>query len=598
MAALEIFKNKALINDIPQEPGVYIMRSADNEILYIGKAKKLKNRIKSYLNENNLDIFKLSMVKEAALLEFIVVKSELDALLLESNLIKKHRPPYNVVFRDDKSYPYLCISLSEKYPRIFSTRSVRNKNDFYFGPITPVEKLHNLIKILKSSYKIIQKNSKNCQHSKTACIYYQMGKCSAPCIGRISESDYRAMIEEIKQLLINPSRIKKNIKAKLSDYIKNEDYENAIIARDKLKAVSVLEDKQIVSSLGDKFVDVIAFEKKGIVICVYIINIRFSNIVGNRSFFFYNLELDDNFKEEFIIQYYFEKNEIIPDIILSQYFSSKDIVSKILSGKSKSVKIIFPKKGHNKGILHMAAKNATLEIEAHLKKFEKQLEVLEKIKILFNLKNLPYIIDVVDISHISFENVVSGVVRYEFGGFNRAMYRRYSLDSHFEKDAMEETAKRHKKLLLKSASRLPNLVLVDGGLIQVNAFYSSFGVKTIGIAKEKRNNISVRNMGDVQDSVYYENGIVEVDEDVLQFLQMLRDESHRFAVNYHRKKREQSVISSALDRVKFIGQKRKKLLFDKFVNIENIKNADISEISSIKGISVKAAKAIKEILNN
>ncbi len=258
----DIFQDKKLISEIPKEPGVYIIRSTENEILYIGKAKDLQKRIKTYLSPDKLDIFKSSMVKEAKSVEIIVVSSELEALLLESNLIKEHRPPYNVVLRDDKSYPYLRISLSEKYPRLSIARRIRNKKDFYFGPVTPADKLKKLIKILKSSYKIAQKNDKSCQGASSACIYYQMNLCKAPCVGYISKEEYDKMINEIKSILSNPRPLKKRLKDELETCIKSENFEKAIEIRDKLKAIEILEDKQTVSEINEDFLDVFVLSKE------------------------------------------------------------------------------------------------------------------------------------------------------------------------------------------------------------------------------------------------------------------------------------------------------------------------------------------------
>ncbi len=595
---LDIFTNKELIKDIPKEPGVYIIRSYENEILYIGKAKNLKNRIKTYLSPEKLDIFKSHMIKEAKSLEFIVVSSEFEALLLESNLIKEHRPPYNIVLRDDKSYPYLRISLSEKYPRLSIVRRPKIKKDFYFGPITPADKLKKLIKLLKSSYKIAQKNDKSCQGATSPCIYYQMGACSAPCVGYIEKSDYMKMINEIKGILSNPKPLKRKLQRELSRYIEQEKFENAIEIRDRLQAIEILEDKQTVSEVKEDFLDVIAFEQKDFIICAYIINIRFSNMVGNRSYFFYDNKFDTEAKESFIVQYY-SSGEIIPDIILTKDLDETKNIEKALEKYGKKPHIHIPKKGKKKALVELASKNALILLKSHADTIKDNTAILEKIGQIFQLNKTPYAIDVFDISHTGFENVVGGVVRYSVNGFDKSMYRRYFLQSKFEFEAMKETAQRHKRLLLKSYKKLPDIVLVDGGLIQIEATASVFDKNIIiGIAKEKRNGLAKRDMGDVEDKIYFNGSLKDVDKDVLMFFQKLRDEAHRFAISYHRTKREKAVIHSILDRVEFIGTKRKKALFDRFKTIENMKNASLEELTQVKGITPKIAKAIKEKLNS
>ncbi len=594
---LDIFSNKSLINDIPKEPGAYIIRSNEGEILYVGKAKNLRKRVKTYLSQNKLDVFKSSMVKEAKSIETIVTSSELEALLLESNLIKEYRPPYNVILRDDKSYPYLRISLSEKFPRLFIARRIKNKKDFYFGPVTPVDKLRKLIKLLKSSYKIAQKNDKSCQGADSACIYYQMGTCSAPCVGYISQKEYMKMIDEIKNILSNPRQLKRRLKNQLSSYINSENFEKAIEIRDKLKAIEILENRQTVSEINEDFLDVLVFEERDMVVCAYILNIRFSNIVGNRSFFFYDNRFNNETKESFIVQYY-TSGQVIPDVILTDTIKNADIVAQAIGKYGKKPIIYAPKRGRKKALVELASKNASIILKTHTKNLQHNMETLEKIRNLFFLKKIPFTIDVADISHTNFQNVVGGVIRYSINGFEKDMYRRYSLKKRFESEAMEEMLTRHKQLLLKSYKKLPDIVLVDGGIIQMRAAERVFDKdKIIGIAKEKENGIAKRDMGDVEDKIYFMNKAKSVDRDILMFFQKLRDEAHRFAVSYHRAKREKAVLSSIIDRVEFIGLKRKKALFDKFKTLESIKNASLEELTQIRGITPKIAEAIREKLN-
>ena len=594
---VDLFKDHRLIKEIPKQPGVYIIKSEDDEILYIGKAKSLRDRLKSYLKPSELDMFKVSLVGEASSVEIIVVNSELEALLLESNLIKEHRPPYNIVLRDDKSYPYLRISYSEKFPRLSIVRRVKQKGDFYFGPITPVDKLRTLVKLLKSSFKIIQKNDSQCQGSDRACIYYQMGKCTAPCIGAISRDEYLKLIDEIREILTNPSKIKKKLKSEIDKCVEELNFEKAIELRDKLKAIELLENKQTVSEIDEDFCDVVAFAEKNGIVCAYVMSIRFSNITGGRSFFFYQTRLDREFVEDFITQYYLVSSQVIPDTIITHNITDSDTLAKAIS-TVKNVQIIIPKKGKRKKLLDMAVKNAELNLQIHLNQFSENIRILSKLKDRFGLIKMPHAIDVADISHINFENVVGGVVRYGINGFDKQMYRRYKLNSKYESEAMEEMLNRHRKLLIKSSSKLPDIVLVDGGIVQVKAAKRIFSdIVVLGIAKEKIDGLSKRSLGDVADKIYSEEGMIDIDDDLLKFFQKLRDEAHRFAVSYHRKKRKEYVLASALDRIEFIGPKRKKALFEKFGNIDRLREADIEELTKVKGISRRIAEIIKEKLN-
>ncbi len=594
---INLFSNNFSTSKIPQEPGVYIIKSKYNEILYVGKAKILRNRIKSYLNRNNLGFFKQSMMREAENVEFIITKSELEALLLESNLIKEHRPPYNIILRDDKSYPYLRITMHEKYPRVMVARGIKNRRDFYFGPVTPVKKLKFLIKTLKSTYKVAQKNDKSCQSYHKPCIYYQMGRCSAPCAHKISKEEYDRLISEIKHTLSNPKGLKSRLKQQLEILSKNEQYEEAIDVRNRLQVLELLQDKQVASEFNEDFLDAVAFAEEDNIICAYILNIRFSNMTGNRNYFFYNTVLDSDFSENFLMQYYSYGKEIIPDIILTYGINDSELIEKALS-REKHVKVVVPQRGKKKRLLDIAQKNAQIALKNYMHYIKNSVDNLKKLQNTLKLNTVPYVIDVIDISHISFTNVVAGVIRYEIGGFNKDMYRRYALKSKYESDAMQEAASRHIELLVKTKKVLPDLILTDGGIIQANAVYNVTGITTLGIAKEKQSGRTVRSKGEVEDSIYYCGEKVDIDDNLLQFLQKMRDEAHRFAVSYHRKKREQYVIASVLDRVKFIGEKRKKALFEHFGSIENIKDASIEELSSINGISRKMALSIKEKLKN
>ncbi len=593
----EIFENPKLLKEIPKATGVYIIRSKDDEILYVGKAKSLRDRLRSYVAKSGIDFFKQSLIREANSVEIIVVENELEALLLESNLIKQHRPPYNVVLRDDKSYPYLRISYTEKFPRLSLARRVKNKGDFYFGPITPVDRLRDLINLLKSTYKIAQKNDKQCQGSKNACIYFQMNRCLAPCIGNIPREKYLKIINEIKSILTNPKKIKKQLEQELKELVDKLGFEKAIKVRDKLKAIELLEKKQVVTDVSEDFTDVVAFSSSENITYAYIMSIRFSNVVGNRSFYFHESYINSDFIENFLFQYYIQMNQVVPDVVITEGINSIETIKEALS-TFKSVEVVVPKRGKRKRLLELAKKNAKINLETHLDRFKKDIEIFKKLKDSLNLKKVPLTIDTVDTSHLGFENVVGGVVRYTLGGFDKQMYRRYNLTSKYEFSTMKEILSRHKKILLNNSNRIADLIVVDGGIIQIKAAKEVFGENydIIGIAKEKRENRAIRSKGEIEDKIYVGNEPVEVDREVLEFVQKLRDEAHRFSIEFHRKKRKHYVLSSALDRIEFIGQKRKKALFEKFGSIENLKKATLDEIASIKGISMKMAAIIKERL--
>ncbi|MGC9256968.1 excinuclease ABC subunit UvrC [Desulfurella sp.] len=591
MNGVEIFLDKTLLRQIPKLSGVYKIYSSQNELLYIGKAKNLRNRLASYLRKN-IDPYKQKMIQEAHSVEIIVTKNEEEALLLESNLIKEQRPPYNIVFRDDKSYPYLRITYSENFPRVTYSRRIKNKDDFYFGPFPSAESLHMLIKVIKDSYKIIQKDDKSCQKTnQKPCIYYQMKKCFAPCAQMVSKQDYLKLIDEINLLLSkNHDVLKNKIIEQIKKYANEEQFEKAIELRDSLEAINILKEKPIVTDTKAQILDCFAFLEKDDITCVYVLNVRLGKVIAGRSFFF-NKSFDLESKQEFVIQYYLQGELLPKKILISEPLELSNSIFE------KKVEIVYPKKGENLKILELAKNNAKEQLDLHLSKLKANLEVFKQIKLLLGLEKIPYYFDVFDIAHISFEYVVAGVVRFDISGFNKSYYRKYKLESKFEYESMKEAICRHINLIKNSKLILPDVVILDGGPIQLKA--ASFcGVKAIAIAKEKIDHKTIRSLYDVEDSVYLEHGKVETDKKVLNFLQKLRDEAHRFANTYHRNLRNKTTIASALDRIEFIGPKRKKELFEKFGSIENIKNAPLKDIVSIKGISESIAQMIKEKLKD
>lgn len=589
MAYVEIFSDKTFLREIPKIPGVYKIFSNQNELLYVGKAKNLRNRLASYLRKN-LDPYKNKMIQEAQGVEFIVTNSEEAALLLESNLIKDQRPPYNIVFRDDKSYPYLRITYSDRFPKVTYSRRIKNKNDFYFGPFPSAESLHMLIKVIRDTYKIIQKDDKNCQKiNQKPCIYYQMNKCFAPCAQLMTKQEYLKLIDEIKLLLSKDHDILKNkIIEQIKKYADSEQFEKALELKNSLEAINILKDKPIVTDTKAEILDCFAFFDKGDVTCVYVLNVRLGKVIAGRSFFF-NEAFDHESKQEFVIQYYLQ-GELLPKKILVN--ETLNLPNNVFE---KHIEIINPKRGENFKILEMAKNNAKEQLELHLSKIKANLEIFKNIKSLLKLDKTPYYFDVVDIAHISFEHVVAGIIRFDLSGYNKAFYRKYKLESKFEFDSMKEAICRHINLLKNSKITVPDVVIVDGGPIQLKAA-SACNIKAIAIAKEKNDQKTIRSHYDVADSIYTIEGKVVVDKKLLNFLQKLRDEAHRFTNTFHRQVRTRNTIASVLDRIEFIGPKRKKALFEKFGSIENIKNAPIEEITSINGISASTAQMIKEKL--
>ncbi len=585
---MSIFDDK----NIPEKTGIYLIKNKEDEIIYVGKAKNLKNRIYSYRSKC-LSPFKQLMVKEAKRVEFVIVEKEEEAYLLEYSLIKEYRPSYNIVLRDDKSYPYLRLTLSQKFPTLALARRIKKKGDLYFGPITPVKRLKEVLRVLKKTFPIIQRNISFCLSRKEPCIYYQMGLCSAPCCGNISEEDYRKIVEELKFVLQgNGKELVRNLNEQMKIYAENLEFEKAIKLRDRIKAVKLFYEGQEVLEMGNYFADVIGFCYTKGVLGVNVLSIRGGNITSNRSFFLENVDGSTEVVENFIIQYYL-KGEFVPKEVVIGKLINKSIIEKLLK-----TEVVIPKRGKKLNFLRKSEENAQTNLQLYLQGMFKEDTIFKRIEECLCLKKFPYIFDVYDVSHIGGTNIVGASIRYN-RGWVKDMYRRFNLKKgNSDADWISELAKRHLKNIKEDEREMPHVILVDGGVQQVQVVKNIVPecISVLGIAKERKNDRVRRAKGDVLDKIYTEKGRIEVGADILHFFQKLRDEAHRFALNFHRTKRRKMTLTSLLDRMDGIAQVRKQLLLKHFGSVEAIAKANCSEVARIGEINIKQAYHLIERL--
>ena len=570
-------------DNLPNKPGVYIMRDDTDTIIYIGKAKNLVKRVKSYFREK-LDRPKTQiLMSHFDSLEYIVTNSEKEALILEATLIKKHRPRYNVQLKDDKRYPYVKIT-SESFPRLVITRNV-TKDGIYFGPFTDVGSVKQTVKFLKSLFKI-----RTCRNMDGPCLNAQIDLCYAPCDGKISEKEYSEIINKIDLFFQGKySTIVKNLKGEMAEAAKNEEYEKAAVIRDQIASIEEIMEKQFVDLVDDDLdQDVIAIAPSKNEVVVIIMPIRNGKIVGRDDFLMSGSQYDSSSEVLFaFIQQYYGYNRHIPkQILLDEDIDEKELLEDWLSDlRGNKVHIKVPQKGVKLRLVKMARKNA--EIIQHQKK--KMENALIELKKYLKLENLPRVIEGYDISNISGKFAVGSKVSFKDGKPNKKMYKHFKMETPGPNDfaMMEELLTRRLKMVDRDPE--PDLIVIDGGKGQLGMACGVLDkldlahVPIIGLAKEF-------------EEIYVPNTkrpiIIPKNNKALHLLQQVRDESHRFAITYHRKLRSKNIQASSLDDIAGVGKKRKVALLKEFGTLENIKNASIDDLAKIKGMNQKTAENV------
>ena len=570
-------------DNLPNKPGVYIMRDDTDTIIYVGKAKNLVKRVKSYFREK-LDRPKTQiLMSHFDSLEYIVTNSEKEALILEATLIKKHRPRYNVQLKDDKRYPYVKIT-NEKFPRLVITRNVA-KNGVYYGPFTDAGSVKQTVKFLKSLFKI-----RTCRNMDGPCLNYQIDLCYAPCAGNISEEEYSEIINKIDLFFQGKySTIVKNLKAEMADAAQKEEYEKAAVIRDQIASIEEIMEKQFVDLVDDDLdQDVIAIAPGDNEVVVIIMPIRNGKIVGRDDFLMSGSQYDSSSEVLFaFIQQYYGYNRHIPkQVLLDEDIDDKELLEDWLSDlRGNKVYIKVPQKGVKLRLVKMARKNA--EIIKHQKKtMENSLIELKKY---LKLEKLPRVIEGYDISNISGKFAVGSKVSFKDGKPNKKGYKHFKMETPGPNDfaMMEELLTRRLKMV--DSDPEPDLMVIDGGKGQL-------GMVCGVLEKLNLTHIPVIGLAKEFEEIYVPNSrrpiIIPKNNKALHLLQQVRDESHRFAITYHRKLRSKNIQASSLDDIAGVGKKRKVSLLKEFGSIENIKNASVDDLAKTEGMNLKTAKNV------
>ena len=588
---------------IPKLPGVYRMLNAKNEILYVGKAKNLPNRLKSYVSEKNHIIRTERMLSQTKRLEITTTSNESEALLLEANLIKKFKPKFNILLRDDKSFPFIFISNKEKWPQIKKHRGKKDKEGFFFGPFASAGSANWTIKMIQKIFHLRVCDDTVFKKRERPCILFQIKRCSGPCVGYIKENDYKQTVEDAMEFVSGKSRrIQKNLSLQMEKASEELDFEKAAILRDRIKSLNIIQSSQRINEANLIEADVIGGYKESGKTCIQVFFYRSKQNWGNQAFFPKH-DPDEKLRDiinSFVSQFY-ENKSVPSSIILSETIKEKVLIEKTLSQKeNKQITISVAKKGSKLNVISQAIKNAKDSLNRKLYESQNNRELFDNISKKFNLETNLSLIEVYDNSHIQGTNSVGALIAYGEEGFVKKRYRKFNIKNEkiLQDDygmMKEVLARRFKRALQEKDNYLtfPDLVLIDGGKGQYSVARETMNelglhdLPVIAIAKGKQ-----RNSGN---ETFFYNGKefkFQKNDPTLFFLQRIRDESHRFAISAHRSKRKKGISKSLLDQIEGIGSVRKRALLNHFGSARAVESASLEEIRSVEGVEEKVAKKI------
>ncbi len=589
---------KERLKNVPLKPGVYMYKDAQGQVIYVGKARELRNRMRSYFqSRERLHPRVRAMMNRVADFDYIVSSTEVEALILENNLIKAYQPRYNIDMRDDKSYPYLKVGIGDKFPGISIVREDKDGVSKYFGPYTDVGSLKETLKLLSGIFPL--RKCRNFKQRPRPCLNSDIGKCLAPCSGQVSEEEYRRMVDDLLAFLEGEYKdILKSKEAEMKDAALQLEFEKAARIRDQIRAIEKIGEKQKVIFESAYNLDLLAMasgEKESLLV---MFKVRTGKITAKETFTL-NRAVDENEAELmgfFIKQYYHDNTDIPAEILLKDMPAEADLIETWLQDKSGfRVKFKNPRRGEKKKMLDMVLENTLLLWEEKNKKNLKDTETLIHLSKVLDLQVIPERIECYDISHLAGEEVVASMVVFSSGQADKKAYRRFKIINEKNDDfaSLAETLGRRFEEADRGNTAFlpePDLIIIDGGLGQVNAVKKEMerrqiDIPVFGLAKK---NEEIFAPGISQPVLLPRR------DEGLRLLQRMRDEAHRFAIEYNRQRRAKKLKVSALDNIEGIGPKRKKALLAHFGSVAKIKEASLEEIASVAGINLPAARNVYE----
>lgn len=602
-----MFDIQEQLKKLPAEPGVYLMKNENDKIIYVGKAISLKNRVRQYFQSSKNHTSKVkSMVKNIAKFEYIITDSELEALILECNLIKQYRPKYNVLLRDDKTYPYIKVTVNEDYPRVLKVRKVLKDKAKYFGPYTNITAVNDTLEIIRNTYPIRTCNidiEKAIANKVRPCLNKHIKKCIGPCTGEVSKEDYNKMIEEVILFLSGKEeRLIEILKEKMNKCAMDFNFEDAAMYRDKIRSLEDMVQKQkIDSGTSDLNQDIIAMARAHDEACVQVFFIRNGKIVGREHFILEGV-MDSSRKSilsSFVKQFYISQDYIPKEIIIEDEIEDSFVLEEWLTDKKgQKVSIKVPQKGDKKNLIEMVRKNAIeyLEKFSNLNKlkYQKSIGALEELKNILGLKDTPKRIESFDISNIQGVDSIGSMVVFTDGKKDKKEYRRYKIktvEGPNDYDSMAEIVERRIKY-----ENFPDLILLDGGKGQVSS------VKKV----LDRYGVNIPLWGMYKDDKHRTKGLISQEKEIeldktsnlYRFVASIQEEVHNYAISYHRSLRNKSLTKSVLDDIQGIGEKRKKALLSHFKSIEEIKVASFEDLLEVEGMNKSSAESVFKFFNN
>ena len=601
------------LDRLPRQPGVYLMKSASGEVLYVGKAVNLRQRVRSYWSATSQRVPKIRhLTAQVETIETWVTDSELEALLLENTLIKEHRPRYNVRLKDDKRYPYIRITWHEDYPKVMMTRRMVRDGSRYFGPFTSVWAVRETLDLLRRQFPYLTCNRTITGQDERACLYYHIGLCAAPCIGAVTKEEYRAIIQGLMSFLDgHHQELLNQLQREMEEAAERLEFERAAVLRDRIAALKRVVEHQKVVDVGGGDRDVIAFARDRESACVQVFFIRGGKLIGRESFWLDNTEGEDEAEvmASFLKQFYGEAASVPAEILLPQDLDEALIIRQWLAQKrGADVVLRVPREGTERELVEMATRNA-LEALAHLRDEwaaheHRHTVAIDELQQVLHLPRPPVRVECYDVSHIQGNHVVGSMVVFQKGVPRKSDYRRFKLrrDRNDDFASMREILRRRLANWQEAQHKpggdkwgiLPDLIVVDGGKGQLNAALSVLAefelddvVPVVALAKREEE-IYVPGQPDPVR--------LERSSPALHLLQRARDEAHRFAVSYQRRLRERSALRSSLDDIPGIGPKRRRRLLRHFGSLENIRQASVEELAAVPGMTRTLAERVKKYL--
>ncbi len=592
------------LKNLPTAAGVYIHKNADGKIIYIGKAKNLKNRVRQYFqSRKNMDAKTQRLVQRIADFEFIVVDNEVEALVLEANLIKKHKPRYNILLKDDKQYPHLKMT-REPFPKVVITRKILRDGASYYGPFLPASLARKTLDLINRTFQLRTCDIEIDGKLPRPCLEYHLKRCLAPCVkGLCTKEEYQEAARDVKLLLEGKNKeLAGQLERRMWTFAENQNYELAAKYRDLHKTVLALGEQQKMAMTADLDVDIFGFYREKQLLALQLFTMREGRIVGRREFFWEDLDAENfdvsEFLGEVLAQYY--STDYVPlEIHVPVDFEDRETLEKVLTKRrGRRVKILDPKRGKKAEMISLVETNAKIAFKQRFRVLKADTEkILGELQEILELPHLPVRIESFDISNISGAENVAGIVVYENGKPNRAEYRRFIIKTVEGADdyaSMNEAVFRRYKRALAEEKPLPDLIFIDGGKGQINAAAAAMQmldlemIPIVGLVKPPRKHSEISHLlryGHEEKPVYFEMGVP-----VFRLVQQIRDETHKTAIEFHRKRRETRDFTSELTAIEGVGDKRKMKLLRNFGSIERIAKSSIEELSPFVG--AKTAKLV------